>query len=85
MDMSFNLGNVLTIISGIIAFVWQYSRMSSALERLEEHNEEIARGARDQELRVRALEIGATRTDEKLLSILAILQEIRSELRRGGA
>jgi len=82
MDTTFSVANALTIAGGFIAFVWQWSRTQSALERVEEQMEDLTRGARDRESRIRALEIGATRTDEKLLTILALLQEIRGEMRR---
>lgn len=82
MDLTFNAGNAITIASSILAFVWHWSRTQSAIEQIEECLREINTRERDQEIRVRALEINATRQDEKLLSILSLLQEIRAEFRK---
>lgn len=55
-------------------------QIAALSERITGMDTEFQRGAQDRELRIRALELGAGRVDEKLLNILAGIDRIEERL-----
>ena len=86
-----SLGNLLsmgTVVVGI-SVGWatlraEVTAMHTSDKRLEALIEQARADATQREARIRALELGAGRTEEKLISILATLNRIEQQLAEGG-
>ncbi len=80
LDWTISLGNVITIMGGVVAIVMAYAALDGAVAGLQERFAHYERGAQDREARIRALELGASRTDERLVNIMAALERIERRL-----
>jgi hypothetical protein len=89
-ESTITLGNLITI--AVLVFgggtAWATMRAENQATRdliavQERRIDDMTRGASDRELRIRSLELGAGRTDEKLVNILAGLSRIEEQLRAG--
>lgn len=86
-DNTWTFGNTITIVAMFLGLIglWneintEVARQASMLQQKSEVIEELKMGAAAREARIRALELGAGRTEEKLLSILAYLDRIEKSL-----
>jgi hypothetical protein len=79
-DNKVSTGHLLTagamIVAGVMGYADLRASNSNVAEKLAAAKIDIA----SQEARLRALELGATRTDEKLSNILAVLARIERQL-----
>lgn len=86
-ERTVSLGNLVTIL--LLVFgggaAWQTMKSDVAATRLliasaDSRISAFERGAQEREMRIRSLELGASRYDEKLLNILASLDRIEQRL-----
>ncbi len=68
---------ILTILMQTAAAVWFASALNQRVSQLETSVAAIGNTARDDEMRLRALELQAGRTDERLIGIQALLNDIK--------
>lgn len=81
-DNKISTGHLLTAAAMAITGVLAYADLRSGQEFLRGEMQSVKSDAAAREARIRALELGAGRTDEKLSSILSVLSRIERRLDR---
>jgi hypothetical protein len=79
-DNKISTGHLLTASAMMIAGVMAYADVRSSQEFLRGEMVSVKADAAARESRIRALELGAGRTDEKLTNILSVLGRIERRL-----
>lgn len=73
-------GNLITIAVVIATAAASFATTQTNLTSLEKQIVEIEQAAISREARIRALELGAGRVDEKLINILSVLARIETQI-----
>ena len=76
LDKRIPIAFIIAIISQLIVGVWVASAFWSRVDVLEGAIETMAQNSLDREARIRALELGASRTEERLITIQTGLSRI---------
>lgn len=80
-DLTINLGNVLTIIGGLVALAVAWGLMKGALMRMDEHITELRADRDKHEHRIRGVEQGNIAIGAKLDALFQMVADIREAVR----
>lgn len=80
-DNVLSMGNIIQIIAFIVAFAVAWGTTYQRLETVETTQKSIIQNGLDREARIRAMEIGASRSDERIENLLRSMDELKREQR----
>ena len=76
-----SVGNVIQIGVFVVAFAVAWGSAHKRLEQLEATQAEMRQGSADLESRLRAMEISASRSDERIGNLLRSMDELKQQQR----
>lgn len=80
-DNVLSFGNIIQLVAFLVMFSIAWGSAHQRISTLETSQETLRQGGIDREVRLRAIEVAASRSDERIESLLRAMEDLKREQR----